>query len=347
MYCNTNTTVIMSNEGLYLNDVSNSSDEESTRYLRKFNMDKKIITLLSASMTSKLTIVREYDLLVSVGVDDSISGLNKTEISTKKIISASGSLFGTMLIVYEDGEIYGKGGNYYGHLAIGNANDEIPTLTRLNIGVRIESVTCGFCFTIALDISGNTYSFGHNPCGQLGLGHKNDMHTPTSMNMKEIVAICAGSAHVLMVDCSYNVYAHGLNTDGQLGIDQVNNDSVTIPTIVCTGFEAISCGFNYSVILSINGKVSSCGNNDYGQLGLGHTYSTCTFTEINIDDPITSIACGINHTAIRNNKDEIFTFGRNDYAQLLLGDTNDRSTPTKIPITAVSDRMFKNANSLY
>ena len=54
--------------------------------------------------------------------------------------------------------------------------------------VQIREIACGYYHTMILQENGNVLIFGANNHGQLGLGHDNDINTPTLVmsNIKQL-----------------------------------------------------------------------------------------------------------------------------------------------------------------
>lgn len=82
----------------------------------------------------------------------------------------------------------------------------------------------------------NLFAFGSNGCGQLGLGHEEDVSTPTKClfthptneqdqeqkQKDKIIQIAAGGNHTLLLTETGSVYASGCNTDRRCGISSQN-----------------------------------------------------------------------------------------------------------------------------
>ncbi len=86
-----------------------------------------------------------------------------------------------------------------------------------------------------------------------------------------------------------------------------------------TIIKKISCGFNFTTILSICGRVYTWGTNDFGQLGLNlpddiviNSPKLVKFNNINTAPYVTDIACGTKHTistVYYDGRVKIFTWG--------------------------------------
>jgi alpha-tubulin suppressor-like RCC1 family protein len=86
------------------------------------------------------------------------------------------------------GGLYAFGKNDHGQLGIGNeSTSPVREPTRVSGDLETASVTslaCGYYHTVAVTEQGAVYAFGRNEYGQLGLGHKRHVSTPTvSMEM--------------------------------------------------------------------------------------------------------------------------------------------------------------------
>ncbi|KAJ5143815.1 uncharacterized protein N7515_002602 [Penicillium bovifimosum] len=82
----------------------------------------------------------------------------------------------------------------------------------------------------------NIFAFGSNGSGQLGIGHEDDVSTPTQClfedpnsnnptNGNKITTIAAGGNHTLLLTTSGVLYAAGCNTDGRCGPRKPTNQS--------------------------------------------------------------------------------------------------------------------------
>jgi alpha-tubulin suppressor-like RCC1 family protein len=76
----------------------------------------------------------------------------------------------------------------------------------------------------------------------------------------------------------------------------------------------ISCGYQFFMALTEDGKVFVLGVNEYGQLGQG-TSNTVQATPVYLLSlqgiPVKQIACGAYHSVVLTTSGSIFTFGRN------------------------------------
>mmetsp|Transcript_34363 Transcript_34363/g.47248 ORF Transcript_34363/g.47248 Transcript_34363/m.47248 type:complete len:551 (-) Transcript_34363:52-1704(-) len=76
------------------------------------------------------------------------------------------------LFLFENNEVYGCGSNSNGQLGLGASkllNQDALTLKQLPLQ-NIRDIACGYEFSLACDMQGVLYSFGHPEYGQLGNG---------------------------------------------------------------------------------------------------------------------------------------------------------------------------------
>ena len=158
----------------------------------------------------------------------------KLNIGTKFKQIAAGSVH--LCAISEDNELYSCGEKKYcGH---GNEEDTL-VLTKIHYfdGMFFKKISIGpgGYHTLALNLYGDLFTWGHNRVGQLGLGNNTgsiisqedpdgDHINPipeivTTLKDKVIVDISAGWGHSAVLDNNNNVYMCGRNTNGQLGFD--------------------------------------------------------------------------------------------------------------------------------
>jgi len=166
---------------------------------------------------------------------------------------------------------------------------------------------------------GVVYSFGANACGQLGLGHTQNVNTPQRMlfplNLSgspvKIEKMAGGFAHSIMLSNNLSVYSCGWNSEGQLGLGHVKDIHSPMPVLldVPSQIERIiqlSCGRVNSMLISksVNGvhHVFTWGKSKKGRLGDGggrDKYSPVALEdEIFKDKIVIDGACGFDHSII-------------------------------------------------
>ncbi|KAH9084855.1 hypothetical protein Ae201684P_002092 [Aphanomyces euteiches] len=170
------------------------------------------------------------------------------------------------IVSLASGGLYSFGKNDHGQLGIDAPGVK---MTPVRVEGELESeiivqLACGYYHSVALTQSGKVYTFGRNDYGQLGLGHKQTMATPTlvtHLNAFTIVDVACGCYHTLALSDLGRVYPFGRNNHGQLGTDNLLDSS--FPTYIEALREVkvrkIAAGFYHSVCLTGTVPRRTCG----------------------------------------------------------------------------------------
>ncbi|KAF2071942.1 hypothetical protein CYY_006736 [Polysphondylium violaceum] len=170
------------------------------------------------------------------------------------------------------------------------------------------------------------YSWGHNRFGQLG--HRNTdkqvdgCFTPTAIdffNGKDIVASACGSYHTVVSvkdgEKGYSTYSFGWADRGQLG-HTGSGVIQEIPFLKDKKVVAISCGFDYTVVVTESDGIYTFGANDKGQCG---TTSSAVQQPIRVHalDGVKAdeVSCGWGHTLLKTTDGELISWGANFHGQ--------------------------------
>jgi alpha-tubulin suppressor-like RCC1 family protein len=161
----------------------------------------------------------------------------------------------------------------------------------------IIHVSVGPKHAAAVDNQGIAYTWGQNGNwfqggGQLGLGHRQTIHTPTPVTFLseklevQIQMVACGNNHTLFLTKDREVFAAGVGEYGRLGTGDTSDQKHPVPIntsmlIPVDGSKnsaeeedvtAIAAGPEHSLLLTAKGKVASWGRNMSGQLGHGDSY---------------------------------------------------------------------------
>ena len=132
-----------------------------------------------------------------------------------------------------DGFIYNTGINYEGCLGNGSENDgRIPQLTQIEIeDIKdiVFSATMQYRRSYMLKNDNTLWTCGENYCGQLGLGHENDVtgFKKTLDNVKYISSVNFTTESSYVIKNDNTLWVCGTNDLGQLGILINGNDMYT------------------------------------------------------------------------------------------------------------------------
>ncbi|BDR53795.1 hypothetical protein KIM372_17020 [Bombiscardovia nodaiensis] len=250
-----------------------------------------------------------------------------------------------------EGNAWAWGQNAYGNLGNGTTTNNVysysalPSRVLTPPGVQFKTISVGGMSNLAIGNDGNTYAWGENSSGQLGVGSTDNLNTPvlvtTPSNVK-FIAVSAGRTHSLAIGNDGNTYAWGNNTYGQLGDGTTTNHYV--PAKVDTGirFTTISTGYFFSLALDQYGKAYAWGSNSgytrtVGVLGVGDTTSPRILRPTPVAGTSTHFKTVSASTFQYNfsvgiSKDDgnTYAWGENDHGQLGDGTTSNRNSPVRV-----------------
>jgi alpha-tubulin suppressor-like RCC1 family protein len=191
--------------------------------------------------------------------------------------------------------------------------------------VNIQDVVCGPTDTAIVLSDGRCFVSGVNRHGQLGLGHKNAVPTPTLLPDFQVQKISLGSKSSALLDAKGEFYTFGFGgsiMDGMGQLGHGNSESVLTPKLVESLVEDGCCvqsfgvGETNTVVLTTEGEVLSTGAASHGRLGNFETNDQLWFDAVEImGSYVEQIAVGKDFTlAIRNGV--VSGWGRNHKGQV-------------------------------
>jgi hypothetical protein len=163
-------------------------------------------------------------------------------------------------------KLYVFGWNEHGQLGIGLDEQVCKTPTEVKTFRGLVShVSCGGGHSSIVLTDGSVWMSGSNSCGQLGIGHLDDLITFKKVEHvigKEPIALTTcGEEFTLFVAQSHKVYGTGLNNAGQVSTRL--EDNFTIPTLVeeMLGKDvcSLACSQNEVYAVTTLGEVFSWG----------------------------------------------------------------------------------------
>ncbi len=172
------------------------------------------------------------------------------------------------IVLRSTGEVYVTGSNMYGELAKNSGQIRKQEIfTKVENLKNIVEIGSGASNGIAVNTSGNVYTWGSNVYGELGLNSNDILRYGVSKVDKigDIRYVDGGKNTSVLVNGAGEVYVSGLNKLGGLGNNSTNNiqtfqklDQSLINNVI-----DISSGDNYTVFLKTDGTV--WGTGDYNQ----------------------------------------------------------------------------------
>jgi alpha-tubulin suppressor-like RCC1 family protein len=234
-----------------------------------------------------------------------------------------------------------------GDTTAANVNRNTPARVR---AAGFASVNAGSLHSLAIDTSGNLWTWGYNFHGQLGNGRSGNVDGESNLGQitafgtprPRIVSAAGGFCHSLAVDENGGLWAWGWNSDGQIGdgtaneyddlwhliVDNDKREPVKIKD--GTSFASVAAGRYHSLALDKDGSLWAWGLNEDGELGDGTTSNKHTPVKIKEGTSFASIAAGNRHSLAIDEDGGLWAWGANWFGQLGDGTTTDRDKPVQI-----------------
>ena len=190
----------------------------------------------------------------------------------------------------------------------------------------------GVNHTVTLADNGEAHSFGLNDCGQLGLGHNNNVSLPKPIpNLPKIKQIACGQKFTVIVDYEGFIWSFGENKYGQLGTGNKTDFNVPQKILEIPPVLSVDCGYEHTLIITNDSNLWSCGNNSDGQLCLGNKENQLKPQKTSFSN-ISKVSAGYQHSLFQDCKKEIFACGSNKCGECGLGHFNSpQITVSRIP----------------
>jgi len=144
----------------------------------------------------------------------------------------------------------------------------------LSVAAPARRVAVGSKHAVIVTETGAVYGMGWNLYGTLGLGHCEDVDSPTLIRSLEradvdVVDACCGSNFTILLSSTGDAYACGSNADGALGLGPNAPPSTSTPTLIDVpddvSWRRLRCGASHVVATSTSGALYLWGSNAHGQ----------------------------------------------------------------------------------
>lgn len=236
--------------------------------------------------------------------------------------------------ITDDFKVYSWGLNDYCQLArkiSPSVTHNPPAQSKIFSEICPRILASGDEHTVMVDYCNETYVWGGNMAGQLGIGHSREPRSVIKLtSLKQGVKYVASKGRK-----SYLV-----SNDGKLYSwpnKDVNSKFSPAPCKVLDpniSFSQVSCGQNFAIALTSNGLLYSRGVNHHGQLGLGDLRNREEFTLIDslkdYGEKTVEISCGHQHAACKTATGKVFTWGSGLQGQLGVGSKKQAIKPVLV-----------------
>jgi RHS repeat-associated protein len=198
--------------------------------------------------------------------------------------------------------------------------------------IDVEPGISGGSHTLALNDSGQVFSWGYNYYGQLGQPwsyYSRLIDKPViPVGLTHVINIDAGYSHSIAIRSDHSVWTWGTNSSGQLG--DGSNSSRYTPLPIMNDAESVAGGSSHSLVLKSDKTLWSFGLNSYGQLGNNSTISVNEPVRVENLSDITDISCGSSHSLALKSDGSLWAWGYNGNGQLGIDSKTNCSVPTEI-----------------
>jgi alpha-tubulin suppressor-like RCC1 family protein len=246
-------------------------------------------------------------------VNKSVPTLGVNIQNIKQVQSGSGHT----LVLTNDGKVYSYGANNLGQLGLGNTSTTpsltpqlIPTLT------NIVEISTYANHNLALNSSGEVFSWGDNASGQLGRTGSTSTPTkivfPSYFKSTVVKSIEASYVNSFVIFDNGSVAGWGDNFYRQVINISLSNSVLSVPepiTGLPTNVTKIRGGYLGVLALTSNGDVYSWGTNNFYQLGQPGLYTQYSPTKINGLSNIKDIVAGNTHSVALGYDKKVRTWG--------------------------------------
>lgn len=184
--------------------------------------------------------------------------------------------------------------------------------------------------TLLLLSEGSIWVYGQNSFGQLGLGHRKNVHMPTMLgSSKDWTFVCAGNNGIsLAIKTDGTLWAWGNNSSVDRPLGAENPTRVLTPVMVSSrAYKHVDTFGDTILAVGIDGFIYGSGSNSSGQMGTGKTLPIAGFARVTNLTNIAKVACGATHCHFLDTGGTLRSSGINTYGQLGMGNTTNRNSP--------------------
>lgn len=197
------------------------------------------------------------------------------------------------------------------------------------------AIAAGDGFACAIVPAGETYCWGVDASGELGLGRVRRFTgtlAPVRVSTDvRFTSLTAGASHACALDAAGAAYCWGWNAYGQLGIGDEGDRARPSAVATSVRFVSLAAGAFHTCGVELSGALYCWGGNERGQLGHGSTSPSATPVRVGGDAAAryTTIAAGALHTCAVSTTGAVTCWGDGRFGQLGLG--SNAATMRELP----------------
>ena len=199
-----------------------------------------------------------------------------------------------------------------------------------NLYGNINEAVLGDNYSLILNNKGKVYSFGNYLKTNIinKSNNNSDINSLFSNNKKiQNIKIIQGNGNLnlflttnneLFLNLTSNINSNNNNFHQNIPVQLFFNKKIKITSI--------SCGYNFYVLISSDGKLYSGGSNEHGELCSNNFNSNQRLAPEEIyevsklNEKIIQVSCGFKHVIILSSNNNVYGWGNNSYGQLFSPD---------------------------
>jgi len=162
------------------------------------------------------------------------------------------------LILGLDGKVYGCGQGGMGELgSVGST--AVPKLIPLPFEEAVDSVYCGFSFSVIRTVDGALWTSGYNAFGQLGRDTRGKETQKEFKKVPGVVStqVAVSAHHVVAIDAEHRLWGWGINRNKELSPNPPSE--LVSPTILRTDAKVVLAGAGSTIVRTTDDRVFVCG----------------------------------------------------------------------------------------
>lgn len=236
--------------------------------------------------------------------------------------------------IKDDGSLWLWGYNADGELGANDRTNRSSMIQTVSAGYNWSSVACGFYHTVATKNDGSLWLWGLNDKGQLGDNSVDPKSSPVQTVSAGLtwVTVSAGRRHSAGIKSDGTLWLWGENNTGALGDNTRTGRSSPVQTVAGgTSWKYVSCGYDFTAAIKLDGSLWVWGYNFWGQLGTNDTtrYSSPVQT-VSAGTNWKNVSCGGHFMCAVKTDGSLWSWGRNGYGQLGIGTSVGVISPVAI-----------------
>nr|XP_029506631.1 secretion-regulating guanine nucleotide exchange factor isoform X2 [Oncorhynchus nerka] len=160
------------------------------------------------------------------------------------------------------------------------------------------------------------HTWGTNSYWQLGQGHVEDLSVPRladgALQMGPVRQLSGGGGHSAVVSEKGELLVCGQNHRGQLGLGHcLEVTTFQLCPLIGQRVAHVSCGWDFTLVLTDHGQVLTCGSNAYGQLGVSEPipHSVVLLPIQSVREPVIRVAAGLRHSLTVTATGSVYQWG--------------------------------------